>query len=83
MHMGTSTQRNLVAGEVRAAIARAGKRQSDICRETGFSSSRLSNKLRGEAPFTVDELFIIAGALGISARFLIPATTDRRQEVAA
>ncbi|UOQ57205.1 hypothetical protein MUN78_16370 [Leucobacter allii] len=81
--MGTEKQRNLVAGEVRAAIARAGKRQSDICRLTGFSSSRLSNKLRGESPFTVDELFIIAAALEVPARSLLPRSVDELGAVAA
>ncbi|WP_425280480.1 helix-turn-helix domain-containing protein [Leucobacter viscericola] len=81
--MEINTKRNQVAGEVRAEIARQGKRQSDICRATGFSSSRLSNKLRGEAPMTVDELFIIAEALGVSVRSFIPSANEEQRRAAA
>lgn len=76
--MDNETNRKVVAAEVRATIARQGKRQSDICRATGFSSSRLSNKLQSKSPFTVDELFVIAGVLGVSARTFIPEREAER-----
>ena len=80
IHMDNEMSRKVVAAEVRAAIARKGMRQTDICKATGFSSSRLSNKLQAKAPFTVDELFLIAGVLDVSTRTFFP---ERRLQVAA
>jgi len=72
----TSTQhRQAVAAEVRAALARDGRRQADLAREVGISRAALSRKMRGETPFYVEEVVSIASVLGIDAGRLIANAT--------
>lgn len=73
----TSTQqsRQAVAAEVRAALARAGRRQADLAREVGISRAALSRKMRGEGAFYVEEIVAIADALGIDAGRLVATAT--------
>jgi len=72
------TYRAAVAGEVRAAIARAGMRPADVAAATGISRTALSQKLRGRAPIHAEEIFEIADVLGISAGALVEAAAVER-----
>lgn len=55
----------VVAAEVRAAMARRGMDQIDLARIIGRSQSTASNRWRGVHPFTVDELALIADACDV------------------
>lgn len=60
-----------VAAEVRAELARRNISKTDAAAKLGISRTLLWNRLRGESPFTVDELEALAELLGIpAARFL-------------
>ena len=73
-HMNTSTTRNQVAAEVRAAVARAGLNNASIAAKTGMSHQSVLRKLRGDRAITVEELIDIAEAVGCSASDLLSAT---------
>lgn len=60
-----------VAAEVRAAMARAGKRQADIAGVIGMHQGSLSKRLSGDMPFRVDELVQIARAVDVAPSELI------------
>lgn len=66
--------RDAIAAEVRAAIARDGRKAADIAAMTGISTSALSRKLKGLAPFWVDELLSIAAVLNVDPGTLIKAS---------
>lgn len=70
--MNTNQNREEVAAEVRAAVARKGWQQADLARATGLNKSSLSRKLRGEVSIYVDELVLIAIALDIDPGDLLP-----------
>lgn len=78
--MTTPHHREAVAAEVRAALARDGRRAAALAAATGISRSSLSRKLRGAVPFFVEELVEIATALDIDAADLIPARSPAMQE---
>ena len=66
--------RHLVAGNVRAALARAGIRANHLPRLVGGSQSFWSRRLVGEQAFDVDELSALADLLGMDLReFFAPA----------
>ena len=76
-HMNTSTTRNQVAAEVRAAVARAGLNNASIAAKTGMSHQSVLRKLRGDRAITVEELIDIAEAVGCSVSDLLPAAAAR------
>ncbi|MGC4154818.1 MAG: helix-turn-helix transcriptional regulator [Propionicimonas sp.] len=82
----TATQiREAVAAEVRAALARDGRKAARLAEEAGISPAALSRKLRGLTPFYVEELLNIADALNIDpAPLFVPRETQAgRDERAA
>lgn len=68
--------RSAIAGEVRAAVARAGVSARSLAIEVEMSPASLSRKLRGDVSFSVEELIAIANHLGISITALIPRTVS-------
>jgi hypothetical protein len=74
VHMETQSYTEQVAGEVRAAIARANLTQSAVCAMTGIKGATMSRKLSGKVAFDVEELHLIADALGLVAFELMPRT---------
>lgn len=71
--MNTSTTRNQVAAEVRAAVARAGLSTAEIAAKTGVSPQTVMRNLRGDRAISVEELLSIAEAVGRPASDLLPA----------
>lgn len=67
----TETDR-LVAGAVRAEIARRRVLQQTLMARTGWSRSFLTRRLHGTVPLSVSELVSIAHALGVDVVDLIP-----------
>lgn len=69
--METPTYSAALAAEVRAALGRAGLRQSHLATATGISRAVLSRKLSGRQAISADELLVIAEALGVKASDLM------------
>lgn len=67
--------RAALAGEVRAAIARAGRKPGLVADEAGISRAAMSRKLRANAPINVEEVYAIADVLGIDAGALVAAAS--------
>lgn len=64
-----------VADNVRAELARQGKRQVDIAEQLGFTRQALSKRLHGHVDFRVAELHAIAELLGIPISKLVNDST--------
>lgn len=69
--MGTEATR-LVAEEVRAALGRKMLTASALAEAVNMTTSTMSQRLRGQSPFTVDELARIADALDVPIRSFFP-----------
>ena len=63
--MNTPMTKYQVAAEVRAAMARASKRQNVVALATGRSQSYISRRLTGEQPFDIDDLDRVAALLDV------------------
>src|SRR5690625_2766307 len=61
-----------VALNVRAEIARAGVKHSDLAAFLNWKPNYLSRRLTGTTPFTIDELYQVANALNIDVMLLMP-----------
>lgn len=59
----TETDR-LIAGAVRAEIARSRMRQQELMEKTGWKRSYLTRRLHATVPFSASELITICAALG-------------------
>lgn len=62
-----------VAAQVRAILAGRQLSRRWLARALEMPVTTLNRRLRGDQPFTVDELAAVAQALGISTVSLIPA----------
>jgi len=66
----TDTSRN-IAANVSSALTTAGIPQRDAAKRTGIPLTTLSRRLTGNSPFTIVELDLIAGLLGVTVSDLI------------
>jgi transcriptional regulator with XRE-family HTH domain len=57
-------------------LARRRMSGSELARRTGIPQSNMSRRLNGELPFDMDELELVAAALGISLGDLLPETAQ-------
>lgn len=76
------TDRERVAGEVRAAMGRTRTTQKALCAYLGLSQAALSRRLVGVTPFDVDELYALGRYFSIQPAALLPdvgAVTGRYQ----
>lgn len=62
-----------VAGEVRALLARRRISGKQLAAHLGISQFAVSRRLRGETPFSIDELSCAAEFLGVPVEQLIAA----------
>ena len=60
-----------VAGNARAALARAKVYGVDLSRKYGGSVAYWSRRLNGETPMSIDDLYVIAEATGVPASSLV------------
>lgn len=60
------TSNQLISREVKAAIGRQDMNQRKLAFAMGISPAALSDKLNGRSNFSVDDLLIVAGTLGLS-----------------
>ena len=73
----TELARQVIAGEVRAEMARQRKQAKELAVDIDMTPASLSRKLNGAYGFTVDELLRIAHALGIPASRLLAPTEQQ------
>ena len=77
----TATQADeLVAGEIRAALARARMTQSALADQLGVSRAWVSRRLSGEVPLSVGDVALIAGQLGVAFASLAAPLDDPRSQ---
>ena len=82
--METLTQREAVAAEVRAELARKQITASTVAEAIQMPTSTLSRRLKADTPFTVDELAAIARVLGTTpGAFFYPSRSPRHEEMQA
>lgn len=67
----SQTLTDRVASEVRAQMARIRMTQTALAVVLGLPQSAVSNRLRGKVSFSVDELELVAGALGVHPASLL------------
>ena len=72
-----------VAREVSAAIARAERSCAWVAKRTGIPNTTLGRKMRGHAPFNVEELAKIADVLGVRLGSLAPPIFQSQQHETA
>lgn len=70
--VNAKTLTQLVATEIKVQMARADVRQSQLAREIGKTEQWLSVRLRGRQPIDINDLALIAGALGVGVHELLP-----------
>lgn len=66
------TLTQLVATEIRVAMARQDVRQSALARRIGKNDQWLSVRLKGRQPIDLNDLALIARGLDVSVRDLLP-----------
>jgi hypothetical protein len=71
MQQRTSTQRDdvlsqTVAANVRAEAARHEMKNIDVAPHLGITAGQTGRKMRGQVPFTIDELGILAEVFGLA-----------------
>lgn len=71
--VSAKTLTQLVATEIRVQMARADVRQSQLAREIDKTEQWLSVRLRGRQPIDLNDLALIARALGVGVHELLPA----------
>lgn len=82
MAMSSNQHRETIAGEVRAALGRDGRKATALAESTGISRAALSRKMRGLTPFYVEELLAIADALDVDAGSLIAPAAPQVSDAA-
>lgn len=70
--VSAKTLTQLVATEIKVQMARADVRQSQLARNMGKTEQWLSVRLRGRQPIDLNDLNLIAGALGVGVHELLP-----------
>lgn len=60
-----------IAGQVRAAMARADVTQADLARELHISQAAVSRRLSGRVDFTIGELLTVACVVAVPLTDLI------------
>lgn len=64
--------RNSIAAEVRAELARQKKTQREIGDILGLPQQSVQQRLNGKTPFRAEELAVLADALGVSVSSFFP-----------
>lgn len=76
LHMDTLPASQRVALAVRDHLRQAGKTQLDIVDATGIPRTTLNRRMTGNSPFTISELELIAGAIGVTVTEIMQASED-------
>lgn len=74
--MEAAAQRSKVAGEVRAAVARANVPLGVLATATGINPTVLARKLNGSSPIGLEEIVAISRALNLHPSQLVHDVLD-------
>ena len=67
----TTTPSATTGANVRAEMARRGLSQTALAQRLGMSQTAVSKRLRGETPWDINELTIVATALSVPLEVLL------------
>lgn len=71
--------KDFVAAEIRAELGRQGRSQRDLARALGWTEVKVSRRLRGRVPWTVDDVELVASILDVPrSQLLDPPLQYRR-----
>lgn len=73
--LSVTPMRQRVAEEVRVLLARRQMSASELARRIGLTQPYMSRRLTGEIAFDVDDLEVIAAALGVKPAELLGSTS--------
>jgi transcriptional regulator with XRE-family HTH domain len=73
--------REHVAEEIRVLLARRKMSATQLARITGLKQSSLSRRMTGETAFDMDDLELIADALGVAVTDLMPRRVGAAQQI--
>jgi transcriptional regulator with XRE-family HTH domain len=73
--------REHVAEEIRVLLARRKMSATQLARITGLKQSSLSRRMTGETAFDMDDLELIADALGVAVTDLMPRRVGAGQQI--
>ena len=73
--MAHVTERERIAAEVRAELARQGKTQRQTAELVGMTQQALQMRLAGTRSFRAEEIAKLAEMLGVSVEQFLPAPT--------
>lgn len=68
---------HLVAGEIRAELARQRRSQAELAELLGVSKPWLSRRLSGETPLAVADVVVMAEALGVATSTFTDCLNDQ------
>lgn len=71
------TRAESVAGNVRAEMARLRVSQSEMGAALGLTQQAVSRRLKGEVPFNVNELGVVADVLAVEVADLLSPASAR------
>ncbi|GAA4681171.1 helix-turn-helix domain-containing protein [Phytohabitans rumicis] len=78
----TGRLRERAAEEIRVILARRRMSAAELARKTGIRQQNLSRRMTGETAFDLDDLEVIANALGIKVADLIRESEQGPQDMA-
>jgi transcriptional regulator with XRE-family HTH domain len=74
---------DFVAGEVKAELGRQHQTQRDLARALGWTEIKLSRRLRGTVPWTLDEVEQVASVLDVPRSQLLDPPLQHRRATAS
>lgn len=78
----TGRLRERAAEEIRVILARRRMSAAELARRTGMRQQNLSRRMTGETAFDLDELEVIANALGVKVSDLVSDADTGPQDIA-
>lgn len=81
METNRDTLRELTAGELRAQLARRRISASELARRIGWKQPYMARRIDGRVALDMDDLELIARALGVAVAQLLPASARRADPV--
>lgn len=74
----TTNAHELVAERLREILGARRTKDAQAARQVGWTQQKFSRKINGTTPFTIDELYEVADALGVSVEALVIEVARRR-----
>lgn len=81
--MDAHPYRSAVTAELRAEMGRQQKSKTNLSKKTGIPPRSLARRLSGDGPLDIEDLALIAGALGKNPAEFLPAGAATGSAVSA